>query len=185
MTPHALRLLDVVRQAESPSELEMRRVRRAIAMGAGATLATSAAKAAASAAASKGAAVTAVKSAALLTTLKGVAAIAVLTSVGAGTVWLSRHQSPVPVAVAPEVRPAAMAADATPSSTLLGELTLLQRAQHALAGGAPGTGPYRSPVSTRRCIRALSCHASATPCACSRTARSGGPRTPARSRRRS
>ena len=45
-----------------------------------------------------------------------------------------------PVAVAPEVRPAAsMAADATPSSTLLGELTLLQRAQHALAGGAPGT----------------------------------------------
>jgi hypothetical protein len=144
MTPQAWQLLEVVRQAESPSELEMRRVRRAIAVGAGATLATSAAKAATStvakAATSKGAAVTAVKSAALLTTLKGVAAIAVLTSVGAGTVWLSRHRSADLVAGAPEVRPAVSApADTTPPSTLLAELTLLQRAQRALAGGAPGT----------------------------------------------
>jgi hypothetical protein len=140
MTPQAWRLLEVVRQAESPSELEMRRVRRAIAVGAGATLATSAAKAATSAAASKGAAVTAVKSAALLTTLKGVAAIAVLTSVGAGTVWLSRHRAKEPVVAAPEVRPAVSApTDTPPPSTLLAELTLLQRAQHALAGGAPGT----------------------------------------------
>jgi hypothetical protein len=139
MTPQAWQLLEVVRQAESPSELELRRVRRAIAVGAGATLATSVAKAATSAT-SKGAAVMAAKSTALLTTLKGVAAIAVLTSVGAGTVWLSHRRSSEPVGGAPEVRPAASApADATPPSTLLAELTLLQRAQHALAGGAPGT----------------------------------------------
>jgi hypothetical protein len=136
MTPQAWRLLEVVREAESPSELEMRRVRRAIALGAGTTLAASAAKAATSAT-SKGAAV---KSAALLTTLKGLAAIAVLTSVGAGTVWLSRHRSTEPVASAPELRSApSMPAGATPPSTLRGELTLLQGAQRALAGGAPGT----------------------------------------------
>jgi hypothetical protein len=154
MTPEAWRLLEVVRQAESPSELEMRRVRRAIAVGVGATLAAPVAKAATSAATSKGAvAVTAAKSAALLTALKGAAAIAVLTSVGAGTVWLSRHQSAAPIAAAPAGRAAgstsvaagstSVAAESAPSetpppSTLLGELTLLQRAQRALAGGAPG-----------------------------------------------
>jgi hypothetical protein len=140
MTPEAWRLLEVVRQAESPSELELRRVRRAIAVGAGAALAATSAKAGSAAAASKGAAVTAVKGAALLTTLKGMAAIALLTTVGAGTLWLSSHRSTKPVTSAPELRPAAVApADATPPSTLLAELTLLQRAQRALAGGAPGT----------------------------------------------
>jgi hypothetical protein len=138
MTPEAWRLLEVVRQAEAPSELEMRRVRRAIAVGAGATLAAPAAKAATAVATSKGAAaVTAAKSATLLTALKSAVAIAVLTSAGAGTVWLSRHRSVEPVTPAPASQPV-VPAPAAPPSTLLGELTLLQRAQRALAGGAPG-----------------------------------------------
>jgi hypothetical protein len=146
MTPEAWRLLEVVRQAEAPSELEMRRVRRAIAVGVGTAVATPVAKAATAAATSKGAAaVTVAKSTALLTALKGAAAIAVLTSVGAGTVWLSRHRA-APIVEAPVVRPAGLTpvapesapVEAAPPSTLLGELTLLQRAQRALAGGAPG-----------------------------------------------
>jgi hypothetical protein len=139
MTPEAWRLLEVVRQAESPSELEMRRMRRAIAVGVGATLTAPVAKAATSVASSKGAAaLTAAKSATLLTALKGAAAIAVLTSVGAGTVWLSQHRAAAPIAATPAVSTESTPADVTPPSTLLAELTLLQRAQRALAGGAPG-----------------------------------------------
>jgi hypothetical protein len=139
MTPEAWRLLEVVRQAESPSELEMRRMRRAIAVGVGATLAAPVAKAATSAATSKGAAaITAAKSATLLTALKGAAAIAVLTSVGAGTVWLSRHRAAAPITAPAAPAAVSMPGEAPPPSTLLAELTLLQRAQRALAGGAPG-----------------------------------------------
>jgi hypothetical protein len=140
MTPEAWRLLEVVRQSESPSELEMRRMRRAIAVGVGATLAAPVAKAATSAARSKGvAAITAAKSATFLTALKGAAALAVLTSVGAGTVWLSQRRAAAPLAAATAGRSAEPPqAEAAPPSTLLAELTLLQRAQRALAGGAPG-----------------------------------------------
>jgi hypothetical protein len=126
MSPEAWRLLQVVRQAESPSDLDLRRVRRAIALGAGtaAGAATPAAKAA-----------TMAKGAALASAVKGAAAIAVLASVGAGTVWWSQHHARARVA-APALQAPAAGAAASPS-TLLEELTLLQRAQRALAGGEP------------------------------------------------
>jgi len=140
LTPEAWRLLEVVRQAESPSDLEMRRVRRAIAVGVGATaLGMPVAKAATSVATSKStAAITAGKGAAFFAALKGAAAIAVLTSMAAGTVWFSRHRSTEPAVRTPAARQAASTpVEAPPRSTLLGELTLLQRAQRALADGAP------------------------------------------------
>jgi hypothetical protein len=145
LTPEAWLLLEVVRRAESPSELEMRRVRRAIAVGVGATaLAMPVAKAATSVATTfstttSAAAITAGKGAAFLTALKGVAVLAVLTSLAAGTVWFSRHRSTEPAVGTPAARRAASTPmEAPPPSTLLGELTLLQRAQRALADGAPG-----------------------------------------------
>jgi hypothetical protein len=138
MSPEAWRLLEVVREAESPSELDRRRVRRAIAVGAGATVAPAVAKAASVAAPKTAAAVTAGKGAALVAAAKGAAAIAVLASMGTGAVWWSRHRSPEPAAALPAVRSLALdPGEAAPPSTLLGELTLLQRAQRALANGAP------------------------------------------------
>ena len=144
MKPEAWRLLQVVREADSPSELDMRRVRRAIAAGAGAALAAPVAKAA-SAATSKGVAAASVgKSTALVAATKSVAAIVVLASLGAGTAWWSHHRSlelaapALSRASSPEMRePSAAVAETAAPSTLLGELTLLQRAQRALAGGAP------------------------------------------------
>ena len=145
MKPEAWRLLQVVREVDSPSDLDMRRVRRAIAASAGAALVAPVAKAA-SAATSKGlAAATAGKGAALMAAAKGVAAIAVLASLGAGTVWWSHQrsrESAARAAVSPASASGARALVATPGetaapSTLLEELTLLQRAQRALAGGAP------------------------------------------------
>jgi hypothetical protein len=148
MKPEAWRLLQVVREADSPSDLDMRRVRRAIAASAGAALAAPVARAA-SAATSKGlAAAAAGKGGALMVAAKGLAAIAVLASLGAGTVWWSHHKSRESTAPAriparsPESSPGArepvvaLGETAAPS-TLLEELTLLQRAQRALAGGAP------------------------------------------------
>jgi hypothetical protein len=145
MRPEAWRLLQIVREADSPSELDMRRVRRAIAAGAGAALAAPVAKAASAATSNGVGAATVGKSAVLAATAKGVAAIAVLASMGAGTVWWSHQRSleaAAPVAPSrassPEMRePVAAVADTAAPSTLLGELTLLQRAQRALAGGAP------------------------------------------------
>jgi hypothetical protein len=141
MTPEAWRLLQVVREAESPSELDMRRVRRAIAVGAGTALAAPVAKAATALTTSKGAAaVTAGKSAALVAAAKGAAAIVVLASVGAGTAWWShrhgRDSIAAPSSAAPSQVMTAPPREAAPS-TLLEELTLLQQAQRALAGGAP------------------------------------------------
>ena len=144
MTPEAWRLLDVVRQAESPSELEMRRMRRAIAVGVGATLAAPVAKAATSAVTSKGAvAVTAAKSAAFLTARSRARRRSRCSPPSArgpsgfrGTITSGRRRRSWrrPRFDQPSRPPPRVA----PPSTLLGELTLLQRAQRALAGGAPG-----------------------------------------------
>ena len=152
MSPEAWRLLQVVRQAESPSELDLRRVRRAIAIGAGTAAGTAApvakaaaaaeaasvAKAAPAAQAATTTAATMAKGAALVSAVKGAAAIAVLASVGAGTLWWAQHHAPARGGVAALHAPATSTAAAPPPpSTLLEELTLLQRAQRALAGGEP------------------------------------------------
>jgi hypothetical protein len=132
----ARRVIDLARKARTPSEVDKRRVRRAVAIGLGAT-AAGVTSGATVASASKGLGA--------LLGLRGIAAVVLVSSIGTGTTWWVRESLRHRPSVSSVAVPAASTAPVpviipvpAPQDPLLAELNLLRRAQHALREGQPG-----------------------------------------------
>jgi hypothetical protein len=137
LNSESLRVINLARKAQSPTAADMRRVRKALAVGLAAT-AAGAAVGTALASSWKGFG--------FLAGVRGIVAIALVASAGAGTAWwaygdrgLSKQPASgaaVPSATAPVVAPKADSTAAA-QDPLLAELTLLRRAQRALGNALP------------------------------------------------
>jgi hypothetical protein len=133
MSAGARRVVDLARAARTPGDADKRRVRQAIALGVGATIAG----------ASSGTAIASATKAGALAGVRVILAALAVVSAGTGTyLWQrGRHAPPEPPTIivpAPVAQPVGVpiAPPAATPDPLLAELTLLREAQQALRDGA-------------------------------------------------